>query len=251
MRTLVDLMLPRPCPCGARAAERRMGPLCSACLLLLRSGPALVVRPYPAPLGLPVCAAAARYEGTVRRLLIAYKERGRRDLAALLGQALARAVSVLPPVRAVHGRQAPGSVLLVPVPASRAAFRMRGADHVADLVRVAVARSVLSAEGPVRWAALLEPSRKVADQGGLTAAARAANVSGSLRVRGGHARLLGRGAPVVVLVDDVLTSGATLAEAARALRAGGLRPAGVAVVANVPRRDRSDAPALSRRGHTD
>ncbi|MBR7831994.1 hypothetical protein KDL01_01910 [Actinospica durhamensis] len=71
--------------------------------------------------------------------------------------------------------------------------------------------------------------RKVADQAGLGRRARAENLAGALAVRSASARLLGERA--VVLVDDVVTSGATLAEAARALTAAGSTPVGAAVLA--------------------
>jgi predicted amidophosphoribosyltransferase len=71
--------------------------------------------------------------------------------------------------------------------------------------------------------------RRVADQAGLTAADRATNLSGALRVRQDL-----RGLRVVV-VDDVITTGATLAEAARALRAAGAEVPAAAVIAATER----------------
>lgn len=238
MGALLDLLLPSPCPCGAAA-----GPVCITCRKHLTGASARLVRPYPAPAGLPRCAAAARYEGPVRRLLIAYKERGRRDVRHVLARALVAALLALPDLAAELGSTA-RPVLLVPVPASREGFRTRGVDHVAGLVREAVAllrrelprREAQVGPSKVAWARLLEPTRRVADQAGLTAIARAANVDRSLQLRRPGRRLNSR-SPIVVLVDDVLTSGATLAEAARALRAGGFRPAGAAVVAAAARRD--------------
>jgi predicted amidophosphoribosyltransferase len=76
---------------------------------------------------------------------------------------------------------------------------------------------------------LLAPARAVADQAGLTTRERAANLAGALRATGVA------GLPVVV-VDDVMTTGATLVEAARALAAGGHPVAGAAVVAATRRR---------------
>jgi predicted amidophosphoribosyltransferase len=80
--------------------------------------------------------------------------------------------------------------------------------------------------------------RHVADQAGLTATARAANLSGAL-----HSRLDLRGHRVV-LVDDVITTGATLTEAARALRAAGAEVQACAVIAATERHtDRPSSPS--------
>ncbi len=81
----------------------------------------------------------------------------------------------------------------------------------------------------VRVLAVLRQRRAVADQAGLAARQRLLNVAGALEVPGAAGRLL-TGARVV-LVDDLVTTGATLAEAARALRAAGGRVVGAAVVA--------------------
>ena len=125
-----------------------------------------------------------------------------------LGRALAGAV-------AAHG---PG-VVLVPVPSSPASVRARGHDHARRLTAVA-GRAV-----GAPTAAVLVQARDVQDQAGLDTAARSANLTGALRAR---RRLDGLD---VVVVDDVVTTGATLADAARALTAAGARVRGAAVVA--------------------
>lgn len=205
---LLDLVLPRDCAgCGERGRT-----LCERCSLVLRGAPS-VHRPTPAPAGLPRVTAAGAYDGVLRALLLAHKERGRTALARPLGGALAAAA-------AAHG---PG-LLLVPVPSARAAVRQRGHDHARRLAAAA------ARELGRRSAALLVPARTVADQAGLSAGDRAANLSGALRAR----RRLD-GLPVLV-VDDVVTTGATLAEAARALRAAGADVRGAAVVAATLRR---------------
>ena len=101
----------------------------------------------------------------------------------------------------------------------------------------AVASRRLRARGrPVRAVRLLRQRRGVSDQAGLGARGRAANVAGAFAVR----RPL-RGVPAgagVVVVDDVVTTGASAAEAVRVLRAHGVVVLGVAAVAWTPLRRR-------------
>ena len=86
---LADLVLPGTCAgCGTGAP----GSLCPACLGVLDGLRPHPVRPTPAPSGLPVCVAFGRYDGVLREVLLAYKERGRHVLARPLGDWLAAAV---------------------------------------------------------------------------------------------------------------------------------------------------------------
>jgi ComF family protein len=215
---LWDLVLPRSC---AGCAVPSTG-LCPACREALAGRPRLH-SPDPRPPGLPLMATTTSYDGVVRAVLLAHKESGRLGLATPLAAALAQAVRVLNP---------PAGVLLVPVPSSPAAVRARGHDHARRLSSAA-ARGVPGAG----VAAVLRSRRHVSDQAGLSARARAENLQGALEVRGaGRRRVAGR---AVVVVDDVVTTGATLTEAARALRAAGARVHGAAVVAATSRRTRA------------
>lgn len=174
------------------------------------------VRPVLEPPGLPAVHAAARYADEVRAVLLAHKERGALTLARPLGAALAGAVRVGVGEGEGEGPQPPGGLLLlVPVPSARAAVRARGHDP-ARRIALAAAGELRRAGMPARVAAVLRQRRAVADQSGLDSRQRLNNLVGALAVVPGGARVLRGGR--VVLVDDLVTTGASLMEAARAVR---------------------------------
>ncbi|MFE0511564.1 ComF family protein [Streptomyces sp. NPDC058964] len=240
---LTDLVL--PAECGGCGRPRTV--LCPECRAALSGAAPCRVRPAPEPLGLPRVHAAAPYTDGVRAALLAHKERGALALAGPLGAALAKVVraglheagparsgvagvppgargvpvgahrvGVVPPqggtVRA-GGGDVP--VLLVPVPSARRALRARGHDPVRRIA-LAAAGELRRSGTPARVAAVLRQRRAVADQSGLNSRQRLRNLAGALEVAVGGARLL-LGGPVV-LVDDLMTTGASLTEAARAVR---------------------------------
>ncbi|MFI7276862.1 ComF family protein [Streptomyces sp. NPDC049879] len=216
-REIASLILPTPCPgCGAG----RTG-LCGECAHALWGGPAFRVSPVPVPPGLPDVHAAARYADRARAVLLAHKERGALILAAPLGRALAVGVT------AACAARPPGAPFsLVPVPSAASAVARRGHDPVRRIAAAAAAclrREALD----VRACPALRQRPGVADQSGLTAARRAANLAGALTVRRNRVAPGER----VLLVDDLVTTGASLAEAARAVRAAGAEVIGAAVVA--------------------
>ncbi|WP_189813665.1 ComF family protein [Streptomyces olivaceoviridis] len=240
---LTDLVLPADCAgCGAPRTA-----LCPRCRATLHGSAPRRVRPVPEPAGLPVVHAVAPYAAEVRALLLAHKERGALTLTGALGTALAGAVRASlgagggAAVRADGGARAGadrgghvgagsagwpwrGPVLLVPVPSARWAVRARGHDPVRRMA-LAAAGELRRTGTAARVAAVLRQRRAVADQAGLDARRRLANLAGALEVGPGGGRLLGGGP--VVLVDDLMTTGASLAEAARALREPALsRPEG-------------------------
>jgi predicted amidophosphoribosyltransferase len=167
----------------------------------------------PEPPGLPVVHAAAAYEDAVRAVLLAHKERGALTLARPLGTALAGAVRAGSAAALAEAGRVP--VLLVPMPSSRRAVRVRGHDP-ARRIALAAAGELRRSGTAARVAAVLRQRRAVADQSGLNSRQRLANLAGALEVAGGGVRLLTGGR--VVLVDDLMTTGASLTEAARAVR---------------------------------
>jgi predicted amidophosphoribosyltransferase len=237
---LLDLVVPVACA-GCRTPGHVLCPRCSTALSRLPEA----VSPAPRPAGLPRVVAAAAYDGSVRATVLAHKEHGVLRLAGPLGASLARAVTTLldsvDDVSRVMGR----AVLLVPVPSTRTSVRSRGHDPTLRMARRA-ARSLrrLGRGGSTSAGGALVPhvhvvrglthARAVRDQAGLGTRARAANLAGALRAVPRRVSALRGG--TVVLVDDVVTSGATLAEAARALGAAGVPVLGAAVVAATRRR---------------
>lgn len=200
------------------------------------------VEPTPRPNGFPPTWAAAPYEGPLRHALSAYKDDARRDLGQPLAQALARSVRVALAELGDRGRGMAGPVLLIPVPSTAQARRRRG-DAPMDALADAATRLATAgrpAAAIVGEAGALAVRRRLADQSGLSSTARAANLAGAFAAThrvAGHA---------VIVVDDVVTTGATLAEAARALRAAGAEEVLAATLAATTRRRDTAAPAGRR-----
>lgn len=217
-REFGDLVLPTGCAgCG-----RARGVLCAGCREALGGAVPRRVRPVPEPPGLPAVFAAAPYGDAVRAVLLAHKERGALGLGRELGVALAGAVWVgvgegrgEGPTPAAFHLPHPLPLLLVPVPSAPAAVRSRGHDPTRRIA-LAAAGVLRRAGRPARVAAVLRQGRRVSDQAGLDSRQRRENLRGALVVAPGGARVLADGP--VVLVDDLMTTGASLAEAARAVR---------------------------------
>jgi predicted amidophosphoribosyltransferase len=183
------------------------------------------------PPGLPPPWAVADCDGAARAAILAHKEHGRYGLVAPLGDALAR--SVLAALAASAGAERGADVALVPVPSRRAAVRVRGQDATLRLTRRAAA-AVRRAGSEVEVLPIVRIVRGTADQAGLDARERAANLHGALALPDRLARQV-RGRAVVV-ADDVITTGASIDETARALRAAGADVRCAAVVAATRRR---------------
>jgi ComF family protein len=242
----LDLVFPALCPaCDAPLGSGRRDPLCGPCWSRIpRLGPAACDRcgiPLDgagapteggrSPAICPACRVdppefdrargAGLYAGPLRRALHALKFRGRRSLARPLADLICE--QCLPVLRA-------GGEVLVPVPLARARLRERGFNQ-AELIAERLGAAL---DLPVRrrWLARV---RDTAPQTDLAAAERMANVDGAFvagsAVTGRH----------VILVDDVLTTGATSRACARALRAAGACRIDVVTAARVVPGERGGA----------
>jgi ComF family protein len=221
----IDLLLGSTCVGCSRPGTA----LCSRCGVALEGLP-FRTSPSPCPPGLSCVVAVADYDGVARAALIAHKERGRFGLSRPLGRALALSVFG---VLSVSEPPASAVVHLVPVPSRAHVVRDRGHDPLLRIARQCgrvLRRSGVAASVD----AALRLRRTVVDQSELAAEDRARNLDGAFTTR----RRSFEGVTVVV-VDDIVTTGATAAEAVRALRASGAQVLGVAVVAATRRRTSS------------
>ena len=231
---LLDVALPPRClSCGTVVAEA--GTLCSGCW----PGVEFIAAPLCSACGIPLSAAPAtdgllcgaciasrppwrearavfRYHGVGRALVLAFKHGDRLDAAPTLARWLARA-----------GASLLGSAdVIVPVPLHRRRLFARRYNQAAVLA-LALAKI---AGVPAAVDALVRV-RATPTQGGLDRGARARNVRGAFAVQS-PPRLKGRR---VVLVDDVLTTGATVGACVRALKAAGAESVDVLTLARVTR----------------
>jgi predicted amidophosphoribosyltransferase len=222
-----DLLLGARCH-GCDGAWWGVCPGCRAELAGRRPRP---TRPDPCPEGFPRTVASSTYDPVLRGLVNAHKERQALGLTPLLGERLAASVAAL---LALRGFDPDRPLVLVPVPSAARAVRERGFDATAAMARAAARR--LRPGHRVAVAVLLAQAPGVRDQSGLDARARRANLAGAFRLR----RRPRLDTPVV-LVDDLVTTGASLTEAARTLHRAGAVVLGAATVAATQRREPAGA----------
>ena len=205
----LDLLFPPKCPfCGKILDRAGVCPACRDSLPWTAEADAL--RELPGGLR---CAAPLWYEGPVRDALLRLKFQGASALARPLGELIAQCA-------AEHFSGEFDAVAWVPV--SRKRLRQRGYDQAELLARAA------GALWGVRPQRLLVKVRDNPAQSGLEgAAARAENVRAVYRAQNAAGRR-------VLLIDDICTTGATLAECARTLRAAGAEAVVCAAAARTP-----------------
>jgi ComF family protein len=234
---VLDLVFPAVCPvCATRSDDPAHRPFCAPCWAALPIGVGLGCpvcgEPFPGLGGALPCdacrrtpppyafaRAVARYQDGMREGIHALKYGGRAVVATPLGRLLAETgpgVLPAPPREWAEG--------LVPVPLHPARFAERGFNQ-AELL---AAPCGTAWRLPVLGHALVR-TRATRPQTDLDAAARRANVRDAFRVAR-PAEVAGRR---LLLVDDVLTTGATAGAAARALRAAGATAVGVLTLARV------------------
>ena len=229
LAALGDLVLPGACAgCGAERVPLRFG-TCAACAAALTALVPFPAAPAPVPPGLPPCTAVGAYAGPLRGALLAYKERGRHRLARPLGVLLAGAVARA----ALRAGGGPGEpLLIVPVPSTAKAVRERHGDHMARLANHAVRH--LREKG---WrATVYQPMRALArpDSATLDAPGRVKAAENSLTIRAGRIRVLRRRMTMggtLIVVDDIVTTGATLAALATRLEEVNMQVNGAATLA--------------------
>jgi predicted amidophosphoribosyltransferase len=208
---MLDLVLPLECG-GCGTPSTKWCPDCARSLVVKPDQPHLIT-PRVDP-GVPVLSLG-RYAGVRRGAIVAVKEHGRADLVAPLAAALRAGMDNL---RAWGVVDTPLTV--VPAPTRRSAARRRGGDPVTRIARAATAT-----HPDVDVVQALRLRAMVRDSVGLSGPDRQRNIAGRVK-------LIKQVTGDVLLVDDIVTTGATACESIRMLHSGGAHVAAVLAIAN-------------------
>jgi len=209
MRWLAEFLLPTICMGCSWEGEI----WCESC------SQHFVSQPFEVDVGSDIAVKSlGSYQGPIAKLINLAKEKCSPVAQRVLADSLVRVVDSLLAEKNRTGHE----VVLVPIPAGRAAIRRRGADPIKEMARLAGSR--LQPSIPVL--AGLGNSRQRLEQSGLSIAERSQNTFGSFVWVAANFR-----SQAVILVDDVVTTGATLIAAADAVRKSGHEVIGCATVA--------------------
>ena len=204
---LLDLVYPRKCP-GCHLPSQSICDLCKSfwqdppVTILLNQNKLSVV-------------SVARYRSEVRSVLLAYKENGEREAGKVLAEAL---------LKARLGIARDLMCTLIPMPSNPKSIRRRGRDFMMDLC------TQVSIQSGDKVLSLFAVNRNVKDQSKLDEKQRSHNLVGAFDCNLKNLNLALRSP--VILVDDLLTTGATLREAVRALGQRGVAPIGAITAAH-------------------
>ncbi len=241
LTSLRDVLLPRACAgCG-----RPDHILCESCLGLLDGRRE---RPLPGTLT-GVCLCCADYRGAIRRVLLEWKDHGDEEctgcLASVLSRLITEEVMSLPALRP-HAVDA--CVVLIPLPSSASSLRRRGRWHMLSLTRLLA--SLLRRRGmDAKVLPLLHlPAGLARSVEASHAAQRAGRLSGGVDVvRSELERLPTMGTrPMVLLVDDIVTTGSTMRRCVSALRGVDVEVAAGVALASTPKAGIPGRPLVGR-----
>ena len=234
-RSIVSVLAPPLCPlCGGLTIGNG---LCSSCWQGLRLASNLACRRCAIPFAhggaSSICAqcltepphfdgvvAAMIYNDTARKLILALKHGDRFDIAPILARIMLRgSIGFLSPADAV-----------IPLPLHSRRFFKRRFNQSAEIARYLISEAGLARDKMKPQ--LLYRRFNTPSQGGMTKEQRKRNLRGAFAVTP-HAKSWLKGKNIV-LVDDVLTTGASLSAAARCLKRGGAKTVNACVAARVP-----------------
>jgi len=193
-----EILFPSRC-IGCRSLHRGLCPRCASIWKFSKIESSIE--------GVPVFSSL-RYTSVASHILLAAKEDGIKEGDDLLISAIRNGLGNF-------SRSTLSSLVLVPIPSTSRANRKRGRHFVFDLLtKIATSESVAVSD-------LLEHKRRVVDQTQLNSLQRVQNLAEAMRVRG--PAKVGRG---IILVDDLVTTGATLGEAVKTMKGSGAHVVG-------------------------